>query len=119
MAPTSPAPRPLTTSTWSNQWRLSRRAAAARRSLHRPVGAHQCDARLLRTRRERPSCCRTSNHFDELAPSHELPSDEACNLTHHWTVKGAVHRSEIFPLMSVQGQECRIGAVRNISALPP
>jgi hypothetical protein len=45
MAPTSPAPRPLTTSTWS-----ARRAAAARRSLHRPVGAH------ARAWRRHPPC---------------------------------------------------------------
>jgi hypothetical protein len=36
-----------------------------------------------------------------------LPSDEVHNLAHHWTVKGAVHRSEIFPLMSLQGQSRR------------
>src|SRR5215831_18766506 len=81
MAPTSPAPRPLTTSTWSNQWRVSpARAAAARRSLHRPVGAHQCDARLLRARRERP-CSRAAEKRDELsAPHHSITSSARASM---------------------------------------
>src|SRR5262249_2576672 len=72
--------------------------------IERPTAdkAHHRHCRLLCMRRERPSCCRTSNHFDKLAPSHELPLDEAYNLAHYWTVKGAVRRSEIFPLMSAQ-----------------
>ena len=41
---------------------------------------------------------------EERAPSHELPSDEANNLAHYWTVRALVHRCEIFLLMSVQGQ---------------
>src|SRR5262249_4475391 len=54
-------------------------------------------------RAPRTAMLRTAEQRDELAPPHELPSDEDCNVAYHWTVKGAVHCSEIFPLMSVQG----------------
>jgi hypothetical protein len=43
---------------------------------------------------------------DELSPPHELASDEAHNVAHHWTISALVHRSEIFPLRSVQGLGC-------------
>jgi hypothetical protein len=43
---------------------------------------------LLRARRERP-CSRAADKGDELAPPHELPSDEAHNLAHHWIHKRA------------------------------
>ena len=33
--------------------------------------------RLLRVRRQR-QCSRSTEHDDELAPSHELPSEDAC-----------------------------------------
>jgi hypothetical protein len=61
--------------------------------------------RLLRTPRERPRRRRATDERDELSPPHELPSDEAHNLAHYWTVRALVHRSEILVLMSVQGQE--------------
>ena len=32
------------------------------------------------------------------------PSDEAHSLAYHWTMRAAVHRSEIFPLRSALGQ---------------
>jgi hypothetical protein len=54
---------------------------------------------LLRARHERPCCCATEQG-NELAPSHEMVSDEVHNLAHHWTISAPVHRSEIFPLMS-------------------
>src|SRR5262245_31382567 len=59
---------------------------------------------LLRPRRERPRGHRTADVRDELSPPHELPSNEAQKLSHLWTISAPVHRSEIFPLMSVQGQ---------------
>src|SRR3977135_362274 len=60
---------------------------------------------LLRARREGPCRGCAAKQCDELASSHELPSDEAHNLAHHRTMRAPVHRSEIFPLMSVQGQD--------------
>jgi hypothetical protein len=47
-------------------------------------------------RHERPRS-RTAEKRDELSPSHELPSDEAHNLAHHWTMRAPVHRSENLP----------------------
>jgi len=41
-----------------------------------------------------------------------LPSDEAHNLAYHWTMRAAVRRSEIFPLMSVQGLVSRVSPVQ-------
>jgi hypothetical protein len=38
---------------------------------------------LLPARRERPCRCRAAEECNELAPPHELPSDEAHNLAHH------------------------------------
>ena len=64
------------------------------------VGSCPC---LLRARRHRPRC-RAAEQRNELAPSHELPSDEVPQSTTSLDDQGAVHRSEIFPLMSVQGQ---------------
>ena len=58
---------------------------------------------LLRARRERPRGRRAADERDELSPPHELPSDEAHNLAHHWNISAPVHRSEIFPLMSSSG----------------
>ena len=72
-------------------------------------------SRLLRPRRERPRRCRAAEQRDELAPSHELPSDEARNLAHHWTIRAPVHRSEIFPLMSVQGPNPDLSASARMS----
>jgi hypothetical protein len=46
------------------------------------------------------------------------PQTEARNLAHYWTMKGAVHRSEIFPLMSVQGEKRRIHAPDEFGACP-
>jgi hypothetical protein len=50
---------------------------------------HQCAdlpiTRLLRARCERPSRRCAANQRDELAPSHELPSEKAHNLAHHKT----------------------------------
>jgi hypothetical protein len=54
---------------------------------------------LLRACREGPSSC-AAEERDELAPPHELPSNEAHNLAHHWTISAPVHRSKIFPLIS-------------------
>src|SRR5262249_23547249 len=45
-------------------------------------------ARLLCACRERPRG-RAAEQCDELAPSHELPSDKVHNLAHHWT-RGAL-----------------------------
>src|SRR5262245_709885 len=56
--------------------------------------------RLLRARRQRPPGRCAAKQSDELAPPHELPSDEAHNLARHWTISAPEHRSEIFPLMS-------------------
>jgi hypothetical protein len=55
---------------------------------------------------------------DELSPPHELPSVEAHNLAHHWTISAPVHRSEIFPLMSVQGHFRQIDPLPTLSACP-
>jgi hypothetical protein len=69
--------------------------------------------RLLRARRERPRCCRAAEQrvraysglgWDITTPLREerrCASQQSC------------------ALMSQMGQERRIGAVRNISALPP
>jgi hypothetical protein len=78
-----------------------------------PADAPDHRHRLLRARRDRPRCrCSTAHERDELAPPHELPSDEAHNLAHHWTISAPVHRSEIFPLMSVQGRVSRVSSVQ-------
>src|SRR5262245_24865160 len=71
--------------------------------------------RLLRARCERPSG-RAADDRDELSPQHELPSAED-NLAHHWTISAPVHRSEIFPLMSVQGQIRPFDDTRAMSGL--
>src|SRR5262245_43116160 len=59
-----------------------------------PPGLGKCchrslACRLIAVRRERPRSRRTANERDELSPSHELPSDEAHNLAHHWTIRVA------------------------------
>jgi hypothetical protein len=59
---------------------------------------------LLRLRGKRPRRRCAAEQGDELAPSHELPSEEARDLSTSLDDEGAVHRSEIFPLMSVRGQ---------------
>ena len=56
--------------------------------------------------------------YAQTAASHDLPSNEVYNLA-QWTTGGAVHRSEILPLMSVQGQERTSAAYLAMSALPP
>src|SRR5262249_50067480 len=43
--------------------------------------------RLLRACRKRPRRRCAAEQGDELAPSHELPSEEARNLSHHWTMR--------------------------------
>ena len=48
------------------------------------------------------------------ATSHELHSDEAHNLAHHRTMRGAVYCSETLRLMSVQGQKRHCGGSGNI-----
>jgi len=57
---------------------LSRRRGRPKEPDHR----HR---RLLCTRRERP-CGSAAEQGDKLAPSHELPLDEANKLPHHWTM---------------------------------
>src|SRR6516164_10790528 len=67
---------------------------------------------LLRSRHERPRHGRAAEQGDELAPSHELPSEEARNLAHHWTMRAPCIAAKSFPLMSVQGsnrESARIG----------
>jgi Novel STAND NTPase 1 len=54
MAPTSPAPRPLTTSTWSNQWRVS--PARCRCS---PISSPTCGSACASVATA-PSVCRTA-----------------------------------------------------------
>jgi hypothetical protein len=67
----------------------------------RGVAALLLQALLLRARRQRPNDRRAAQKHDELAPPHELPSDEA----HQSSTLDHKHASqEIFPLMSVQGQ---------------
>jgi hypothetical protein len=61
---------------------------------------------LLRTRRKRSRRRRTTGQHDELAPSQEMPSDEANKLPHHWTMWALCIRSTIFTVTSVQGPGC-------------
>jgi hypothetical protein len=42
---------------------------------------------LLRPCRQRPRRRRATEQGEEIAPSHELPSNEAHNLAHHWTMR--------------------------------
>jgi hypothetical protein len=42
---------------------------------------------LLRPCRQRPRRRRATEQGEEIAPSHELPSNEAQNLAHHWTMR--------------------------------
>src|SRR5262249_30852763 len=90
-----------------------RTEASLKFSIIRTGGQQYADAPrgggLLRLRRERPRRG-AAEQCDELAPPHELPSDEVHNLAHHWSISAPVHRSEIFPLMSVQG----LGSVKTI-----
>jgi hypothetical protein len=46
-------------------------------------------------RRDRPHRGRTADERYELSPPHELPSDEAHNLAHHWNISAPVHRGEM------------------------
>src|SRR5262249_6483848 len=43
--------------------------------------------RLLRVCRKRPRRRCAAEQGNELAPSHELPSEEVRNLSHHWTMR--------------------------------
>src|SRR5262249_41875007 len=52
---------------------------------------------LLRAHRERQCRCHATEKRDELAPSHELPSDEANKATTSLDHVGAVHPQQNFP----------------------
>jgi hypothetical protein len=54
---------------------------------------------------------------DELAPSHELPSETVHNLAYHQARK-AVHRSKILLLMSVQGHSRRSNGQQGFATCP-
>jgi hypothetical protein len=70
-------------------------------------------------RRERPRSRANAEQSDELASPHELPQPEDRTLPHRCRECRVVHHSKIDRRMAEMGQERRIGAVRNISALPP
>ena len=72
---------------------------------------------LLRACGER-QCRGSTKQGYEIASSYELPSNEAHNLAHHWTMRAPVHRSEIFMLLSVQGHFRRIDAPDDFAACP-
>ena len=70
---------------------------------------------LLRARRERPRHDHTAKKGDELAPSHELISNEGPQSSTSSENEGAVHCSDIFPLMSVQGPNPDLSASARMS----
>jgi hypothetical protein len=77
--------------------------------------------RLLTARHRWPRRRRAAKQRDEL-PSHHwgAPSSGLFRtLLHRCARKAAVHHSKNCVMLSQMGQERRIGAVRNISALPP
>ena len=68
--------------------------------------------RWLRPCRDRPRSCRAAKQGNELAPSHEMVSDEVHNLAHHRTTRACVHCTKIRLLMSVQGLVARVSPVQ-------
>ena len=55
---------------------------------------------------------------ERAATSHELHSDEAHNLAHHRTMRGAVYCSETLRLMSVQGQKATLRWIGQYPLIP-
>ncbi len=62
---------------------------------------------LLRASRNRPRRRRAAEKLHKLAPSHELPSEKADNLTHYYATEALMHRSAILLPMPVQGQNAK------------